>query len=396
MIYKLAAKAMIKELEEKGSDSATKKKIIDLSVKSSILSKHTAFVAVEKRTTPTEGEMKLRELKFDDGLQPAQQSSIFGSSTVTTSSFNSFSYGGPPPPSPSGGGGGMMLGGPPRGGPPRGGAPPPAGRGGAPSVPLARMKSSAVNSAPVEADRSRRSSNSSSTSDGGLLSKIGSALRLNSSPSTPSSNKGAPIPQSSLESSLASSLSARRNSSASDDEEDGDWDDAPKVQKEKSYAREEKSMKKKSISSKADLMDVDTSFSDDSPTFQFQQQQSQQQSNLLDFMGSPPPPPPAASSPSFDLLSAPPPPKPGAAPPPPSKQSASGSGDMKQVINTQAASGAFSVRSVEMLLPKANSNSFSSFLKSANLPSDATELLAVAVISALFEVCVCVCLCFCL
>jgi hypothetical protein len=45
-----------------------KDKIIDLSISSKVISKYTAFVAVEKRDDVTDGTMKLRKMEISDFL----------------------------------------------------------------------------------------------------------------------------------------------------------------------------------------------------------------------------------------------------------------------------------------------------------------------------------------
>ncbi len=44
------------------------KKITELSISSKVISKYTAFVAVEKRNDATEGNMKLRKMEMQDNL----------------------------------------------------------------------------------------------------------------------------------------------------------------------------------------------------------------------------------------------------------------------------------------------------------------------------------------
>eukprot|EP01090_Pellita_catalonica_P012010 TRINITY_DN2515_c0_g1_i1.p1 TRINITY_DN2515_c0_g1~~TRINITY_DN2515_c0_g1_i1.p1 ORF type:complete len:443 (-),score=59.65 TRINITY_DN2515_c0_g1_i1:766-2094(-) len=74
-IHKLATRSMLKDLEEKRSylhdrafnaiagvpDSAVKDEMIRLSVKYSVLCKHTAFIAIEARDHATEGTMEIRK-----------------------------------------------------------------------------------------------------------------------------------------------------------------------------------------------------------------------------------------------------------------------------------------------------------------------------------------------
>lgn len=93
VIRALAAKSFIRDLEEGrsyrhnvegnlkvGTQETLKKEIIDLSVKNCILSKYTAFVAIEKRSEAIEGQMKIRKLAVDlSELQPTSKYSVGGS-----------------------------------------------------------------------------------------------------------------------------------------------------------------------------------------------------------------------------------------------------------------------------------------------------------------------------
>eukprot|EP01112_Ceratiomyxa_fruticulosa_P009185 TRINITY_DN2395_c0_g1_i2.p1 TRINITY_DN2395_c0_g1~~TRINITY_DN2395_c0_g1_i2.p1 ORF type:complete len:918 (+),score=260.17 TRINITY_DN2395_c0_g1_i2:845-3598(+) len=73
-IVKLAAKSLINDLEENKSyfhkvgfppGKSAENEIISLSIAHQILSKRTAFVAVEKRDTPTTGTLKIREVDYE-------------------------------------------------------------------------------------------------------------------------------------------------------------------------------------------------------------------------------------------------------------------------------------------------------------------------------------------
>jgi len=79
IIHKMAAKSLIRDLEEgrsylhdvngvivKGTSSTVNQKIIETSIRYQIMSKKTAFVAVEKREETSQGEMKLRKMEFQD------------------------------------------------------------------------------------------------------------------------------------------------------------------------------------------------------------------------------------------------------------------------------------------------------------------------------------------
>lgn len=105
MIHKMAAKSLIRDLEEqrsylhddkgiliKASNNELKQKIIEISIRHQIMSKHTAFVAVEKREEATEGEMKLRKMEIKDmsdgpkvTVQGSPHAVVSSSSTTTVS-----------------------------------------------------------------------------------------------------------------------------------------------------------------------------------------------------------------------------------------------------------------------------------------------------------------------
>ncbi len=88
LVQRLAARAAIRDLQEGRSymhDEKThallakhkpddlKAQLIALSTASGVLSRHTAFVAVEKRTDATEGDMKLRKIAIEKQQPQAQQ-----------------------------------------------------------------------------------------------------------------------------------------------------------------------------------------------------------------------------------------------------------------------------------------------------------------------------------
>ncbi|KAH3732835.1 Vault protein inter-alpha-trypsin domain [Pelomyxa schiedti] len=97
-LFKLAAKNLINDFEEgtsflhvggrNPSANAIKAEEIAISLKYQILCKHTAFVAIDKRTGATEGTMQLREMRLQPAPQPAFTIGRMASST-SSSSFGS-------------------------------------------------------------------------------------------------------------------------------------------------------------------------------------------------------------------------------------------------------------------------------------------------------------------
>ena len=143
VIHHLAAKALITDWE---SENKEKKVIVDLSIESSVISSHTAFIAVDEESSePVSGAMKTYDIQaqmhdkrymagsammFSSGANKMKKKGGFMSRSRASAPQRRMAYNSsmpspllgmsmPPPPPPSGGGGGG------RGG--KGGPPPPPG-----------------------------------------------------------------------------------------------------------------------------------------------------------------------------------------------------------------------------------------------------------------------------
>jgi hypothetical protein len=107
IIHKMAAKSFIKDLEQKKSylhDQTGKiingdirtvlQKIVDISLKNQIMSKYTAFLAVETRSEKTQGNLLLRKMEIKDLSDPEPQETsvipvgLFSTKISGISSFN--------------------------------------------------------------------------------------------------------------------------------------------------------------------------------------------------------------------------------------------------------------------------------------------------------------------
>ena len=88
VIHHLAAKALITDWETAQKE---KKSIVDLSIESSVISSHTAFIAVDEESSePISSSMRVYD------IQPSMRGHRFGSSMVSKRCF--WSSGAPPPP----------------------------------------------------------------------------------------------------------------------------------------------------------------------------------------------------------------------------------------------------------------------------------------------------------
>ena len=97
VVHQLASKALIRDWQD---SNCQKKEIIDLSIESSVLSSHTAYIAVdEEQDKPIEGAIKVWDI-----LAPTPGGGLLGASGMTFSFGGGFgglgsqALGGPPPP----------------------------------------------------------------------------------------------------------------------------------------------------------------------------------------------------------------------------------------------------------------------------------------------------------